>query len=103
MHGAGPHPSARSYISPVRQGEKFDARGNYVRRWVPELEKLPDRWIHRPWQAPGLELAAAGVHPRRDHPLPFVDHAAARAPSLEAFTQINAEGLKLAADLDRCF
>jgi deoxyribodipyrimidine photo-lyase len=95
--------SAPSYLSPVRQGEKFDARGDYVRRWVPELGKLPDRWIHRPWQAPDLELAAAGVPPGRDYPLPIVDHATALAPSLDAFAQINAEGRKRAADLDRCF
>ena len=72
------------------QGEKFDPRGAYVRRWVPELAKLPDRWIHRPWQASDSELAAAGVRLGCDYPLPIVYHATARARSLEAFAQVNA-------------
>ena len=47
-------------FNPVLQGEKFDNAGNFVRRWVPELQRLPDRWIHRPWEAPVHELNAAG-------------------------------------------
>lgn len=56
-------------FNPVLQGEKFDPQGDYVRRWVPELRKLPARWIHRPWEGT----------PPPGYPAPIVDHAAARA------------------------
>jgi deoxyribodipyrimidine photo-lyase len=65
-------------FNPVMQGERFDADGAYVRRWVPELAKLPSRSIHAPWQAPPLALRAAGVDLGRTYPMPVVDHAFAR-------------------------
>ena len=46
---------------PVTQGERFDAQGDYIRRWVPELAGLDARWIHRPWEVPEEILAKAGV------------------------------------------
>ena len=55
-------------FNPVLQGEKFDPDGAYVRRFVPELAALPDRFIHRPWEAAPLELQAAGVRLGRDYP-----------------------------------
>ena len=61
--GADAAPYFRIF-NPVLQGEKFDPRGDYVRRWVPELAKLPDRWIHRPWQASDRELARRRRPPR---------------------------------------
>ena len=70
------------------QGEKFDADGRYVRRWAPELARLPDRFLHRPWEAPAAVLAAAGVELGRTYPRPIVDHAAARRRALEAVEQI---------------
>ena len=61
------------------QGERFDADGAYVRRWVPELARLPDRYLHKPWDAPADVLAEAGVRLGETYPLPIVDHKAARA------------------------
>jgi deoxyribodipyrimidine photo-lyase len=75
-------------FNPVGQGEKFDPEGSYVRRWVPEIARLSDRWIHRPWQAPPLELAAAGVRLGVTYPMPILDHHAARARALGAFAAI---------------
>lgn len=72
-------------FNPVLQGEKFDPQGDYVRRWVPELRRLPAPWIHQPWAAPPLALAEAKVRLGETYPLPMVDHAAARAEALEAF------------------
>lgn len=66
-------------FNPVTQGEKFDPSGDYVRRWVPELAKMPAKYIHAPWSAPPRVLADAGVRLGRDYPLPVVDHAKARA------------------------
>lgn len=63
---------------PVTQGERFDPEGDYVRRWVPELAKVPTRWIHAPWKAPPIELEAAGVRIGKTYPAPIVDHKEAR-------------------------
>ena len=71
-------------FNPVTQGERFDADGAYVRRWVPELANMPSRWIHSPWLAPPLELRAAGVNLGRTYPAPIVDHALARGRFLAA-------------------
>jgi deoxyribodipyrimidine photo-lyase len=65
-------------FNPVAQGDKFDPSGDYVRTWVPELAKLPQKFIHEPWRAPESVLAAADVELGRDYPAPVVDHAEAR-------------------------
>jgi deoxyribodipyrimidine photo-lyase len=65
-------------FNPVRQGERFDPHGDYVRRWVPELERLPARYIHRPWEAPEAVLVGAGVRLEGTYPRPIVDHRFAR-------------------------
>jgi deoxyribodipyrimidine photo-lyase len=64
---------------PVLQGRRHDPKGTWVRRWVPELVRLPDRWIHAPWEAPDEILRCAGVELGRTYPGPIVDHAMARA------------------------
>jgi len=75
--GADAAPYFRIF-NPVTQGEKFDGDGRYVRRWIPELAGLSDRWIHAPWTAPTEVLDAAGIRLGRDYPAPIVDHAMAR-------------------------
>ncbi len=65
-------------FNPVTQGERFDAEGDYVRRWVPELKQLPTRYIHAPWTAPAAVLEKAGILLGREYPAPIVDHAEAR-------------------------
>lgn len=82
--GADAAPYFRIF-NPVTQGEKFDAEGNYVRRWVPELKKMPDKFLHHPWDAPEDVLEAAGVMLGKTYPKPIVDHAEARERALEAF------------------
>jgi deoxyribodipyrimidine photo-lyase len=82
--GADAAPFFRIF-NPVTQGRKFDPDGGYVRRWVPELADLPDKFIHEPWSAPESVLEGAGVVLGRDYPRPIVDHAAARRRALEAF------------------
>jgi deoxyribodipyrimidine photo-lyase len=85
--GADAAPYFRIF-NPVIQGERFDADGSYVRRWIPALERLPARWIHRPWQAPAPVLAAAAVTPGKDYPLPIVDLAASRRRALAAWERV---------------
>jgi deoxyribodipyrimidine photo-lyase len=77
-------------FNPVLQGEKFDPDGAYVRRWVPELKRLPAPLIHRPWTAAPLELASAGVELGRVYPEPIVDHKVARARALAAYAKLRA-------------
>ncbi len=81
--GADAQPFFRIF-NPVLQGETFDPDGAYVRRWVPELAGLPDRFIHKPWAAPEDVLAAAGVRLGATYPRPIVDHAMARKRALAA-------------------
>ena len=58
-----PPPFSRIF-NPVLQGQKFDQQGRYVRRWVPELAALPDKYLHRHWEAPPKLLSEAGIIPR---------------------------------------
>jgi deoxyribodipyrimidine photo-lyase len=88
--GADAAPYFRIF-NPVLQGEKFDPDGAYVRRWVPELARLPDKFIHKPWLAPPLALAGAGVTLGQNYPHPIVDHDLARKRALAAFHTITNE------------
>lgn len=87
--GADAAPYFRIF-NPVTQGEKFDAEGHYVRRWVPEIADLPDRYLHRPWEAPAEALSEAGVVLGESYPPPMVDHREAREAALTAYQQVRA-------------
>ncbi|MDO8544658.1 MAG: deoxyribodipyrimidine photo-lyase [Opitutaceae bacterium] len=85
--GADAAPFFRIF-APVLQGQKFDPKGDYVRRWIPELTRLPAEHVHSPWKAPNHVLAAAGVRLDGNYPRPIVDHATARDAALAAFRQM---------------
>lgn len=87
--GADAAPYFRIF-NPVLQGRKFDAHGDYVRHFVPELAKLDGRHIHAPWEAPAEVLARAGVALGRDYPNPIVDLGGGRARALDAYARIRA-------------
>lgn len=86
--GADAAPYFRIF-NPSAQGERFDADGDYIRKWVPELQMLPAKYIHAPWTAPEAVLREAKVRLGTTYPEPIVDHAHARARALNAFKSIS--------------
>lgn len=78
--GADAAPYFRVF-NPVLQGAKFDPKGEYVRRWVPELAGLPDAVIHSPWAS--SKPPAAAAYPER-----IIEHGAARDRALAAFQSL---------------
>jgi deoxyribodipyrimidine photo-lyase len=89
--GADAAPYFRIF-NPVLQAERYDPARAYIRRWIPEIARLPDSYVHRPWQAPAHVLAAAGVQLGRDYPQPVVDFPASRNAALSAYATIKAPG-----------
>ena len=75
-------------FNPVSQGEKFDAGGDYIRRWVPELARLDNQWLHRPWEASREALETAGIRLGRDYPKPIIDLKLSRQQALDAYRRI---------------
>jgi deoxyribodipyrimidine photo-lyase len=88
--GADAAPYFRIF-NPFGQGEKFDANGQYVREWIPEISKLPPKWIHQPWSAPPEERIKAEVSLGKDYPMPIVDHTMARHRALAALATLKKE------------
>jgi deoxyribodipyrimidine photo-lyase len=86
--GADAAPYFRIF-NPVTQGKKFDPDGDYVRKYVPELESVPDKFLHNPWEAPGPVLEDAGVQLGKDYPQPIVDLRESRERALAAFTSLS--------------
>jgi deoxyribodipyrimidine photo-lyase len=67
-------------FNPVTQGERFDPGGTYVRRWVPELREVADRYVHHPWDDPS--------GPPAGYPPPMVDHAEEREEALRRYAAV---------------
>ena len=78
------HPYFRIF-NPVIQGEKFDKDGEYTRRFVPELAKLPNKYLFSPWLAPEQVLEEANVKLGNNYPHAIVDLKFSRERALNAF------------------
>ena len=85
--GADAAPYFRIF-NPILQGERFDPRGDYVRRWVPELARVPAKSLHQPWAADPRILAASGVVLGQTYPKPIVGHGMARTRALQAYASL---------------
>ncbi|GAB5387608.1 MAG: deoxyribodipyrimidine photo-lyase [Alphaproteobacteria bacterium] len=85
--GADAAPYFRVF-NPITQSEKFDPKGAYIRRWVPELKDLPDKLVHFPADAEDMLLRAAGVRLGSTYPRPIVNHAEARKAALAGYKKV---------------
>lgn len=72
-------------FNPVTQSERFDPDGVFIRKYLPELAKVPDKYIHAPWTLPPIDQKLAGCVIGTDYPAPIVDHARARELTLARF------------------
>lgn len=87
--GADASPFFRIF-NPILQGEKFDKEGEYVKKYCPELRRVPSKFIHKPWEAPTAILKACGVELGKQYPKPIVDLKESRNRALDAFAQLKA-------------
>ena len=85
--GADAAPYFRIF-NPILQGKRFDPDGSYIKKFIPELEQLPSRYLFSPWEAPVEVLSEANIELGSDYPEPIVDLIKSRDRALEAFSTI---------------
>ncbi|HGN1706397.1 TPA: deoxyribodipyrimidine photo-lyase [Providencia rettgeri] len=75
-------------FNPTTQGKKFDSQGSFIRHWLPELNAVPDKYIHTPHEWGSINSIAL------NYPTPIVDHKQARLATLAAFEAGKRDSLK---------
>lgn len=75
-------------FNPINQSKKFDPDGKFIRYYLPQLNKLSNKYIHTPWLCPSTELAISGIKLGINYPLPLIDHAIARQKTLLRYSKI---------------
>jgi deoxyribodipyrimidine photo-lyase len=85
--GADAAPYFRIF-NPITQSKKFDPAGEYIRHWIPELNKLPDKYIHQPMEAPPNILKSAGIILGINYPFPIIDHTVTRQKALSVYRKL---------------
>lgn len=85
--GADAAPYFRIF-NPTTQGQRFDGSGEYTRKYVPELENMPDKYLFNPWDAPEEVLESVGVELGKTYPIPIVDIKKSREAALSAYSSI---------------
>jgi deoxyribodipyrimidine photo-lyase len=78
-------------FNPVMQSEKFDTEGKFIRRYLPQLAGVPDKFIHAPWLTSAAQAQHAGVELGKDYPLPIVQHDAARKKTLARYAVVKSQ------------
>jgi deoxyribodipyrimidine photo-lyase len=85
--GADAAPYFRIF-NPILQGEKFDTKGNYIKKWCPELKNIPNEFLHKPWEMPEELQKEKNIILGKTYPLPIVKHEEARNLALKAFQDL---------------
>ncbi len=75
-------------FNPITQSERFDPQGKFIRKYLPELKNIPDKFIHAPWTLPPIDATAKNFLIGRDYPQPIVDHAVQRDKALAMYKAI---------------
>ena len=86
--GADASPYFRIF-NPILQGKKFDPKGDYVRKFIPSLTKIPDKFVHSPWEMSIEEQKQYNFSLEKDYLLPIVDLSETRKRALAAFKSIS--------------
>ncbi|MFN3706556.1 MAG: FAD-binding domain-containing protein, partial [Thermoflexales bacterium] len=90
---AGTGTDAQPYyriFNPTLQGQRFDPQGDYIRRWLPELARVPNEFIHEPWRMTPMDQLRSNCQIGKDYPYPIVDHAAQKDEMVRRFKAIRA-------------
>ncbi|MBU4569033.1 MAG: DNA photolyase family protein [Alphaproteobacteria bacterium] len=98
MQSSTTGPNSPRIYNPVRQSRELDPAGVFIRQWVPELARLPDAFLHAPWEAPPELLSAAGVVLGQTYPMRMVDHLAAADVARSRIAALRRESGQSAAD-----
>ncbi|MCU7845094.1 MAG: DNA photolyase family protein [Candidatus Thiodiazotropha sp. (ex Monitilora ramsayi)] len=85
--GADAAPFFRIF-NPIRQGKRFDPKGDYVRRWIPELATIPDKHVHAPWLVDKRLLINSGIELGKSYPQPIIDLKSSRQQALSHWHRI---------------
>jgi deoxyribodipyrimidine photo-lyase len=85
--GADAAPYFRIF-NPITQGQRFDEGGAYIKKYIPELKDLPDKYLSNPWEAPEEILKNANIELGVTYPLPIVDTKTSREAALTAYQKI---------------
>ncbi len=86
--GADASPYFRIF-NPILQGKKFDPKGQYVKKFIPSLDKIPEKFIHSPWEMTYEEQKKYNFILGQDYPKPIVDLIDTRKRALAAFKKIS--------------
>ena len=86
--GADASPYFRIF-NPILQGKKFDPSGEYVKKFIPSLKKIPEKYIHSPWEMTADEQKKYNFIIGIDYPEPIVDLSITRKRALAAFKSIS--------------
>jgi len=86
--GADASPYFRIF-NPILQGQKFDPNGEYVKKYIPELQNVTNKFIHNPWEMPEESQLTCGCRIGKDYPSPIVDLKETRSRALSAFKTIS--------------
>jgi deoxyribodipyrimidine photo-lyase len=71
---------------PIKQQLDQDPTGTFVRKWVPEIGRLPTAYLSRPWAIPPLEAFSLGFKLGKTYPFPIVDPETALSSAKARYT-----------------